>query len=70
MLTADTPFGRLAKSFFFGNDDDFRDDHFKLIPKVVEANFIVKNAVGSKPAILGRKLKQVIHQSRISCSAA
>jgi hypothetical protein len=54
----ETPFDRLAKPFFFGDDDDYRDDHFKLIPKVVEGNFIVRNAVGAKPTILGRKLKQ------------
>lgn len=75
ILTSDTPFGRLAQPFFFGEDDDFRDEHFKLIPKVpihqsqcsvivsgvsqvVQGNFIVKNAVGAKPAILGKKLKQ------------
>jgi len=53
-----TPFSRLARPFFFGDDDDYRDDRFKLIPKVVEGNFIVRNAVGTKPTILGRKLKQ------------
>ncbi len=28
------------------------------INQIVEGNFIVRNAVGSKPTILGRKLKQ------------
>ena len=62
-----TPFGRLARPFFFGDDDDFRDDHFKLIPRVVEGNFIVRNAVGTKPTILGRKLKQHYFRGREFC---
>jgi len=54
----ETPFGRVAQKFFFGESDDFRTNTFKLIPSIVEGNFVVKNAVGSKPAILGKKLKQ------------
>ena len=53
-----TPIGRLAQRFFFGEDDDFRDATFKLIPRIAEGNLIVRKAVGSKPAILGKKLKQ------------
>jgi len=53
-----TPLGRLTCPFFFGKSDEFRDDTFKLIPRIVEGNFIVKKAVGSTPSILGRKLKQ------------
>jgi Protein ENHANCED DISEASE RESISTANCE 2, C-terminal len=54
----DTPVGRLAKPFFFGSSDEYRDNKFKLIPRIVEGNFMVKKAVGSKPTILGKKLKQ------------
>lgn len=53
-----TPLGRLTKPFFFGDDDNFRDNTFKLIPRIVDGNFVVKKAVGTKPAIIGRKLKQ------------
>lgn len=53
-----TPLGRLCRPFFFGKSDKFRDNTFKLIPRIVEGNFIVRKAVGSKPSILGRKLKQ------------
>mmetsp|Transcript_18036 Transcript_18036/g.25423 ORF Transcript_18036/g.25423 Transcript_18036/m.25423 type:complete len:460 (-) Transcript_18036:973-2352(-) len=56
--STDTPFGRVANKFFFGDSDDFRTSTFKLIPSIVDGNFVVKNAVGSKPAILGKKLKQ------------
>lgn len=35
-----------------------RCGRFKLIPSIVEGPFIVKKAVGNKPALLGRKLRQ------------
>ncbi|CAN0343527.1 unnamed protein product [Ascophyllum nodosum] len=38
--------------------DDFRNQRFKLIPTVVEGPYIVRKAVGNKPALLGRKLNQ------------
>ena len=53
-----TPFGKVMNEFIYGNSDDFRDKTFKLIPKIVDGNLIVRKAVGSKPTILGRKLKQ------------
>jgi hypothetical protein len=34
IIEQDTPFGRIAKRFFRGNDDEFRNNRFKLIPKV------------------------------------
>jgi len=52
------PFNKLASRFFFGDSDEFRDSTFKLIPRIVKGNFLVKNAVGNKPTILGKKLKQ------------
>lgn len=61
-LTADTPFGRLAQKFFFGNDDDFRNNTFKMIPKVVDGNMVVKMVVKDTPAIIGNKLKQTYHR--------
>jgi len=56
---AGTPFSTLASKFFFGDDDTFRDKTFKLIPQIIEGNFIVRKAVGSTPAIMGTKLKQI-----------
>ncbi|CAJ1968503.1 unnamed protein product [Cylindrotheca closterium] len=53
-----TPFGKLMKKFIFGDDDSFRDKTFKLIPRIVKGNIIVKRAVGSKPAIIGKKVNQ------------
>jgi hypothetical protein len=53
-----SPFGRLMHKFLFGDDNDFRNQTFKLIPRIVQGNFVVKKAVGSKPSILGKKIKQ------------
>lgn len=53
-----TPTGRLMGQFLFGDSDEFRDSTFKLIPRIIEGNIIVRKAVGSKPSILGRKIKQ------------
>jgi Protein ENHANCED DISEASE RESISTANCE 2, C-terminal len=48
----------LCKEFLFGDSDAFRDRTFKLIPQIVQGNFMVRKAVGSTPAIMGTKLKQ------------
>ena len=53
-----TAIGRLCHQFFFGDCDKFRDTTFKLIPRITEGNFVVRKAVGSKPSILGKKLRQ------------
>ena len=54
-----TPFSKLCQKFIFGDSDEFRDKTFKLIPQIVEGNFIVRKAVGSTPAIMGKKLRQM-----------
>jgi Protein ENHANCED DISEASE RESISTANCE 2, C-terminal len=58
-----TPLGRVAQPFFFGPSDEYRDKTFKLIPRIVEGNFVVRKAVGSKPAVLGSKVKQYYIQN-------
>lgn len=58
-----TPFGRIAEPFFFGDSDEYRNKTFKLIPHIVEGNYIVRKAVGSKPTLLGTRLKQVYVQN-------
>ena len=57
-IEEDTPFGRIARPFFHGNDDEFRNNRFKLIPRVVDGNMIIKMAVKDTPTLLGNKLKQ------------
>ena len=53
----------LCKEFLFGDSDKFRDKTFKLIPQIVEGNFMVRKAVGSAPAIMGTKLSQYYARS-------
>lgn len=53
-----TPASKLCNEFIFGDSDKFRNETFKLIPQIVEGNFIVRKAVGSTPAIMGTKLTQ------------
>lgn len=56
--TDGTPSSKLCNEFIFGDSDKFRNETFKLIPQIVEGNFIVRKAVGSTPAIMGTKLTQ------------
>lgn len=49
-------FSELLNDFIDG-DDAFRNSRFKLIPTVVEGSFIIRQSVGSKPALLGNKLQ-------------
>lgn len=62
LIDADTPFGRVAKPFFYGNDDEFRNNRFKLIPKIIDGNMIIKMAVKDTPTLLGNKLKQYYYK--------
>ena len=57
MLQSDTPFGRIAQKFFFGSDDEYRNNRFKMIPKVVDGNMVVKMVVKDTPTLLGNKVK-------------
>ena len=57
--TDGTASSKLCREFFFGDSDEFRDQTFKLIPQIVQGNFIVRKAVGSTPAIMGKKLRQL-----------
>jgi hypothetical protein len=50
-------FRKLLLDFFRGESDEFRDQHFKLIPRVEEGPWVVRVGVPSKPALIGTKLK-------------
>lgn len=39
----------------------------QLIPRIVEGNYLVRKAVGTKPAILGKKLKQIYIRTERFC---
>jgi hypothetical protein len=65
--TDGTPSSKLCKKFFFEDSDKFRDDTFKMIPQIVEGNFLVRKAVGNTPAIMGTKLRQLYVRSDRFC---
>ncbi|KAF0689087.1 Aste57867_19359 [Aphanomyces stellatus] len=46
----------LCADFFDGEDPSFRSKRLKLIPRVVEGNWVVREGVGSTPTILGTKV--------------
>ena len=46
---------------FCSGSDAFRNARFKILPNVSQGSWLVKNGVGSRPAILGRSLKQRFH---------
>ncbi|KAJ8605868.1 hypothetical protein CTAYLR_000563 [Chrysophaeum taylorii] len=65
---SDTPFSRIATKFFQPVDTPspdrtalhkWRNNTFKLIPRCVNAPFVVKRAVGEVPTLLGNKLQQL-----------
>lgn len=43
---------------FWNGDDEFRDARYKLIPRIVDGPWIIRKSVGTKPALIGKKLKQ------------
>jgi len=48
----------LLNDFFFGPSDELRNKTLKMITRIVKGNIFLKAAVGSKPMILGKTLKQ------------
>ena len=43
---------------FCAGSDAFRNARLKIVPRVVDGSWLVKQGVGSRPAILGKTLKQ------------
>mmetsp|Transcript_2590 Transcript_2590/g.8062 ORF Transcript_2590/g.8062 Transcript_2590/m.8062 type:complete len:382 (+) Transcript_2590:65-1210(+) len=71
IFESDTPFSRVARRFFVDKNSTpfsaapelaalhkWRNNTFKLIPRCVNAPFVVKRAVGEVPTLLGNKLQQ------------
>lgn len=63
VLSEHTPFAELMAEFLEA-DDSYRDERFKLIPCIVQGPFIVRQAVGSTPALIGKKLRQPYHRGK------
>uniref|UniRef100_A0A7S0NC99 Protein ENHANCED DISEASE RESISTANCE 2 C-terminal domain-containing protein n=1 Tax=Hanusia phi TaxID=3032 RepID=A0A7S0NC99_9CRYP len=63
VLDTDKPFARTWKRFLEGNDA-YKSERMKLITSLVQANWVVRKAVGKPvPAILGNKLTTCFHQT-------
>jgi hypothetical protein len=63
VMNDDSPFADLMADFLDGTDE-YRNERFKLIPCIVEGSFIVRQAVGSTPAIIGTKLRQPYYRGK------
>lgn len=64
IIHADTAFGRIARPFFEGTDDDFRNQRFKMIPRIMDGGLIMRFLVTGKPTLLGTKLKQYYYRGK------
>lgn len=47
-------FNSLWEEFYNTEDDSFRNQRFKILPDIPNGNWIVKKAVGKKPAIIAK----------------
>lgn len=53
--------------FLAGSDRD-RDNTFKLIPRVTQGSWIIKQSVGTTPCLLGNKLTAKYYQCAATLS--
>lgn len=58
---ASTPFDLGVARFLAGTDEQ-RNGKFKLIPRIAEGSWVIKQSVGTTPVILGRKLTASYHR--------
>jgi len=49
---------------FCEKDDAHRNNRFKLIPSIANASWIIQTAVGTKPALLGKKITMTYYRTR------
>lgn len=63
VLMDGSPSSELMADFLDGSEE-FRNERFKLIPCIVEGSFIVRQAVGSTPALIGKKLRQPYYRGK------
>ncbi len=63
IISGESPFSKLAKQFFDGSDDVYRNNRFKVVPRVLEGNVFIKMAVQDTPTLLGNKLRQTYYRN-------
>lgn len=54
------PMRTLCGRFLHGDDEE-RNSLFKMIPRIAEGSWVIKQSVGTTPVIMGRKLKTTYH---------
>ncbi|MEW5300425.1 MAG: hypothetical protein WDW36_003356 [Sanguina aurantia] len=54
------PFDFLLHRFYYGSDA-VRDSMLKLIPHIAEGSWVIRQSIGTTPAILGKALKTTYH---------
>jgi hypothetical protein len=47
---------------FIKNDDSFRNNRLKLIPKVIDGSWLLKKSVGNQPTLIGNHVHTVHHR--------
>lgn len=52
------PYSTSLKKFLFGNSNEYRNKTLKFIADVKEGGFLLKTAVGARPFIIGKYMKQ------------
>ncbi len=52
----------LWQKWYAGESDDFRNQRLKFIPHAHQASWMLKRAVGNRPAILGKAMKMRYHR--------
>lgn len=63
-LKKNSVFADLFHEFFHGPSDEFRSKRLKLIPRVVQGTWPIREGVGTTPAILGTKTYQKYFQGK------
>ncbi|GLE02668.1 hypothetical protein PINS_up011509 [Pythium insidiosum] len=63
-LTRNTVFADLCHELLRGGSDDFRTSRIKLLPRVVQGTWSIREGIGATPAILGTKVHHQYFQGK------
>ncbi|KAJ0401069.1 hypothetical protein P43SY_005089 [Pythium insidiosum] len=63
-LKKNTVFADLCQELLRGSSDDFRTSRIKLLPRVVQGTWSIREGIGSTPAILGTKVHHQYYQGK------
>ncbi|POM61457.1 hypothetical protein PHPALM_29521 [Phytophthora palmivora] len=63
-LKKNSVFADLCHEVLRGPNDEFRTQRIKLIPRVVQGTWPIREGVGTTPAILGTKIYQKYYQGK------